>query len=103
SIRLPRQQPDPVAAIVGVVADLKTTRLDADPGPEVYIPYVQSPFVRMHDVVVKIAGNPLAMAPALRELVSSIDRTQPVYQVQTLEQALPAPISPPPLHPFPPG
>jgi putative ABC transport system permease protein len=94
SIRIPRQQPDPVAAIVGVVADLKTTRLDADPGPEVYIPYGQSPFVRMHDVVVKMAGNPSAMAPALRELVSTIDRTQPVYHVQTLEQALSDSISP---------
>ena len=94
SIRIPRQQFDPVAAIVGVVADLKTTRLDADAGPEVYIPYRQSPFVRMHDVAVKIAGNPAAMAPALRELVSTIDRTQPVYQIQTLEQALADSISP---------
>ena len=94
NIRIPRQQPDPIAAIVGVVADLKTTKLDADPGPEVYIPYRQSPFVRMHDVVVKIAGNPLAIAPSLRELVSKIDRTQPVYQVQTLEQALADSISP---------
>jgi putative ABC transport system permease protein len=94
SIRIPRQQPDPVAAIVGVVADLKTTKLDADPGPEVYIPYRQSPFVRMHDVVVKISGTPSAMAPALREIVSTIDRTQPVYQVQTLEQALADSISP---------
>ena len=93
-IRIPRQQPAPVAAIVGVVADLKTTRLDADPGLEVYIPYRQSPFLRMHDVVVKTAGNPLAMASALRESVSAIDRTQPVYHVQTLEQALADSISP---------
>ena len=54
SIRIPRQQPDPVAAIVGVVADLKASRLDADPGPEVYIPYRQSPFLRTHDMVVKM-------------------------------------------------
>jgi putative ABC transport system permease protein len=93
-IRIPRQQPAPEAAIVGVVADLKTTKLDADLGPEVYIPYRQSPFVRMHDVVVKIAGNPLAMAPAVRELVSGIDRTQPVYHIETLEQALADSISP---------
>ena len=93
-IRIPRQQPAPAAAIIGVVADLKTTKLDADPGPEVYIPYRQSPFVRMHDVVVKIAGNPLTIASALRELVSAIDRTQPVYHVETLEQALADSISP---------
>ena len=28
------------------------------------------------------------MAPAIRERVSGIDRTQPIYQVQTLEQTL---------------
>jgi hypothetical protein len=71
-----------------VVADLKTTKLDADPGPEVYIPYRQSPFVRMHDVVVKVAGNPLAMAPALGNWSPRSIGQQPVYQVQTLEQAL---------------
>ena len=102
SIRLPRQQPDPVAAIVGVVADLKTTRLDADPGPEVYIPYSQSPFVRMHDVVVKIAGNPLAMAPALRELVSTIDRTQPVFRCRPWSTRSPIHLAAP-LQPVPPG
>jgi len=93
-IRIPRQQPAPAAAIVGVVSDLKATKLDADAEPEVYIPYRQSNFVRMEDVVVKTAGNPVGMASALRELVSAIDRTQPVYHVETLEQALADSISP---------
>jgi len=93
-IRIPRQQSAPAAAIVGVVSDLKATKLDADAEPEVYVPYRQAIFVRMADVVVKTAGNPLGMAPALREQVSAIDRTQPVYHVQTLEQALADSISP---------
>ncbi|HEV3201820.1 MAG TPA: ABC transporter permease [Bryobacteraceae bacterium] len=93
-IRVPRQQPAAIAEIVGVVADLKATKLDADPEPEVYVPYRQSIFVRMADVVVKTAGNPLTMASVLREQVASIDRTQPVYHVETLEQALADSISP---------
>jgi putative ABC transport system permease protein len=93
-IRVPRQQQPSVAEIVGVVADLKATKLDADAEPEVYIPYRQSIFVRMADVVVKTSGSPLAMASALRESVAGIDRTQPVYHVETLEQALADSISP---------
>jgi putative ABC transport system permease protein len=97
-IRVPRPQPAPAEGtfgeIVGVVADLKATKLDADAEPEVYIPYRQSIFVRMADVVVKTGGNPLAMASTLRELVAGIDRTQPVYHVETLEQALADSISP---------
>jgi putative ABC transport system permease protein len=97
-VRVPRPQPAPAEGafgeIVGVVADLKATKLDADAEPEIYIPYRQSHFVRMNDLVVKTAGNPLAMAATLQELVSAIDRTQPVYHVETLEQALADSISP---------
>jgi putative ABC transport system permease protein len=93
-ILVPRLQSSPPTAIVGVVSDLKATKLDADVEPEVYVPYRQSIFVGRDDVLVKTAGNPLPMASALEELVSSIDRTQPVYHVQTLEQALADSISP---------
>ena len=93
-IRTPRQHSDPVAAIVGVVSDLRATKLDADAAPEVYVPYRQSIFVRMDDVVVKTAGKPLPMAQALRELVAGVDPTQPVYHIETLEQALADSISP---------
>ncbi len=80
------------AEIVGVVADLKTAKLDADPEPEVYIPYRQSPFLRSFDLLAKVSGTP--QAAALQELVASVDRTQPVYHVETLEQALSNSISP---------
>jgi len=81
-----------VAEIVGVVADMKTAKLDADPEPEVYIPYRQSPFLRSFDLLVKVSGTP--QAAALHELVANVDRTQPVYRVETLEQALSDSISP---------
>jgi putative ABC transport system permease protein len=94
-ILVPRSQAQPSpATIVGMVADLKAAKLDADAEPEVYTPYRESIFVRMGEIFVRTSGNPLAMAPALRELVSGVDRTQPVYHVQTLEQALADSISP---------
>jgi ABC-type antimicrobial peptide transport system permease subunit len=43
---------------------------------------------------VRSARDPLALAPALRKLISEIDPSQPVYNVQTLEQALSDSIAP---------
>ena len=36
----------------------------------------------------------MALAPAVRKLISGIDRTQPIYEFQTLEQALSSSIAP---------
>jgi putative ABC transport system permease protein len=80
--------------IVGVVADSKTWQLDAEPSPEVYIPYQLSPAGRSIRVVVRTSGDPKAVAPTIRNLVSAIDLTQPVYAFQTLEQALGDSIAP---------
>jgi putative ABC transport system permease protein len=82
------------ATIVGVVADLKYAKLDADPAPEVYVPYPQLPLFGSMDVVIRTAGDPRALAPDLRKLISGIDREQPVNQMTTLEQALADSIAP---------
>jgi putative ABC transport system permease protein len=93
-IRIPRQQPAPVATIVGVVGNLKYSKLDAEPEPETYIPYRQSPFLRSVDVVVRTARDPGGVAPALRKLISGVDARQPVFDLKTLEQALSESIAP---------
>ena len=84
----------PSSAIVGVVSDVKYSKLDAEPGPEVYFPYLQSFFNGASDVVVRTAGDPLEMAPAVRKLVADIDRSQPKFDMQTLEGTLARSIAP---------
>jgi putative ABC transport system permease protein len=82
--------------VVGVVANLKYSKLDAEPGPEIYRPYLQnlgSSRVTM-SVAVRMVGDPLWTAPAARKLISGIDPTQPVYDIQTLEHALVESIAP---------
>ncbi len=81
-------------AIVGVVADVKYRALDAAPAPEIYMPFERFPLVRSVKVVVRTAGDPKPAAPAIRKLIAEIDRTQPLYEVQTLEQALSDSIAP---------
>ncbi len=80
--------------IVGVVADLKYSKLDEDFRPEEYSPYRQAILLYDVNLVVRTASDPLALAPQLRKLVSQIDTTQPVYDLQTLEQSLAASIAP---------
>jgi putative ABC transport system permease protein len=85
--------PDP-ATVVGLVADLKYSQLDADPPAEIYLPYEQGPFFSGSSVAVRTAGDALVIAPAIRKLISGIDPTQPVYNMKTLEQALSDSIAP---------
>ena len=87
-------QHNTAATIVGVVGDLKYSKLDAPPQPEIYIPYRQSRFLVVMSVMVRTSSDASAMAPAIRNLVANIDRTQPVYEVRTLEQELAESIAP---------
>jgi putative ABC transport system permease protein len=82
------------ASIVGVVGDLKYSRLDAPAEPEVYIPYQLSSSLLGMTVMVRIVTSATAMVPALRNSIAGVDRTQPVTEVKTLEQALADSIAP---------
>jgi putative ABC transport system permease protein len=95
-IRMPGSSPgqEPLATIVGVVADMRYEKLDAHPAPETYIPYRQAVFVRSMDIMVRTPGDASAMAGIMRKLIADLDRTQPVYDVQTVEQALADSIAP---------
>jgi len=83
-----------LASIIGVVSDLKYSRLDAPAEPEVYIPYQLSTSLLGMTVMVRTATDATAMAPAIRDAIASVDRTQPVAAVKTLEQALADSIAP---------
>ncbi|HYL75227.1 MAG TPA: ABC transporter permease [Bryobacteraceae bacterium] len=83
-----------LSTIVGVAGDLKISRLDADPDPEVMIPYNQTSVFRRLDVLVRTPGKPAAILPDVRKAVQQLDPTQPPYGVTTLEGALTESIAP---------
>ena len=70
--------------------------MDADPDPEVLIPYKQIAFngLRRMDILVKAQGSPAAVLPEVRKLVLRLDPTQPPYAVTTLEGALAESVAP---------
>jgi putative ABC transport system permease protein len=80
--------------VVGVVADLKYSKLDAEAPAEVFIPYREAPMLLGADLAVRIAGDPMLIAPDLRKLISAIDPSQPAYDLKTLDQTLANSIAP---------
>src|SRR5205823_1146205 len=95
-LRMPGSSPtgEPLGTVVGVVADMRYAKLDAHPAPETYIPYRQAIFVRSMDIMVRTPGDASAMAGTIRKLIADLDRTQTVYDAQTVEQALAGSIAP---------
>jgi hypothetical protein len=65
-----------VRDVVAVVNDVKHRSLDADAGLEAYIPMGQAPtFFQAYDLVVR-SGDPIALVPAVRDAIWSVDPNQ---------------------------
>ena len=71
--------------IVGVVGDVKATPVAAAAEPAIYIALSQSPAFRMR-LAVRTEGNPQAMLPMIRRVVTSIDPELPVFDVKPLDE-----------------
>jgi putative ABC transport system permease protein len=80
----------PWVTIVGVVASARQMGLDLAGRAEMYFPSTQAfgaeGFFTPRDLAVKVSGNPLDLAAAVRAAVWSVDRNQPIADVQPLER-----------------
>jgi putative ABC transport system permease protein len=73
------------STIVGVVGDVHLHGLDRVTQASVYWPYPELAYSSM-TFAVRARGNPLALAGAIRAQVASIDPSEPVAEVGTMEQ-----------------
>ena len=73
--------------IVGVAADTRQTGIAAQTKPEIYVSSDQSPYSQM-SLALRTDGDPMSLAPAVREIVASIDKNVPVYGVETMDASL---------------
>ena len=76
--------PDRWREIVGVVRDVKHFSLDTDAPPTMYYPMRQAP-ARGMDLVVRTSGEPLSMAPVLRQQVWVGDRNLAIANLGTMK------------------
>jgi predicted permease len=80
----------PYMTVVGVVGDFRSRGYDDTPEPTLYFPHTQAGrnayyTPRDMSVLIRVTGDPTAIAPSLRSIVRSLDRTVPVSQIRTLE------------------
>jgi hypothetical protein len=81
--------------IVGVVRDVRYRGARIEPIPQIFVPsrqnpyrtlpYVQSPAIAL---VVRTAAKPATMIPAVQAAIWAVDKDQPVWNLQPMDQAL---------------
>jgi putative ABC transport system permease protein len=82
----------PWFTVAGVVNDTRYTALDSALRPQVYVHFRRDPTQQMW-VVLRTAGDPLALAAAARAAVHEIDPDQPVGRVRAMADVVAASVS----------
>ena len=77
--------------IVGIVHDFAFASLDGETAPELYYPWQRSPTTPSVVVAVRM---PASIVSVVRDAVEDLDRTQPVYRFQSLEESLAESVAP---------
>ncbi|HWN11673.1 MAG TPA: ABC transporter permease [Pyrinomonadaceae bacterium] len=89
--RIQFEEDAPWITIVGVVADVRQMGLDIPVKAEMYLPYRQvKGFVgyKPRDLVIRAAGDPQQLAPAVRREIHAVDSDQPVSNIATMAEVI---------------
>jgi putative ABC transport system permease protein len=78
----PNQTP---AEIVGIAGDVRHGGLTVAPAPTVYLLHAQSPGY-ITSLVVRTAGNPGAQIPAIRRAIQTVDPSQAISSISTMDE-----------------
>jgi putative ABC transport system permease protein len=75
--------------VVGVVGNVRHRGLDATSTLQWYVPERQWSFSDNQEIlIVRAAGDPAALAASVRRVVASIDPTQPIIKMATMDQII---------------
>ena len=86
TIRLNSAEGPPVE-IVGLVGDGKYRNLEERPLPYLFLPLRQN-YTGNATLVIRSAGDPLALLPAVRKAIHRADPEMPAFDAKTLEQLI---------------
>jgi len=96
------EEPGP-RTIVGIVADANEFGPSSRPQPRLYLPHRQhvrdylggNAFAHLAKrLIMRTAGDPLAMTKVVRRVVGEVDRTQVVNKIQSMDQIMAEQVSP---------
>jgi putative ABC transport system permease protein len=85
---------DIAGEIIGVVADVKQRDLASQPTPSTYVGYGTFP-QNAESFLVRTQADPAAVTRAIRQNMRELDANVPVYDVQTMAQALSSSVAQP--------
>jgi predicted permease len=77
-----------IFSVVGVAGNTKHQFINERPEPMVYLSFFQGAFGTT--VVIRTAGDPNAMAPALEDTIHQVDHRIPVFDVRSLRETIQA-------------
>lgn len=75
----------PVVTIVGIARDIRQSQLTTPPDPCLFMPNDQAPFP-FTALVVRSAGDPRALIPAVREQIREVDSDQGISKINTMTE-----------------
>src|SRR5262249_19085585 len=75
------------AEVIGIVGDQRERGLDQDPTLTVYLPYYAAGVTPIH-FVVQTAGDPMAVIPWLRSVLSGIDPDLPLSDIESVDSVV---------------
>jgi len=78
----------PFATIVGIVADFRNNGATRPARPEIYMPVRQQTDWNQLFLLIRGDGAAASLLPSVRGAVVALDPEQPVYLIQTLEEAM---------------
>jgi putative ABC transport system permease protein len=88
-----QQQDSPWFTVIGVVGDVRQNGLDVAVDPEMHVDAdqaTQGPFFWPQHLVVRTAGEPLALGGAVRNAVWDVDPDQPVSRIRSMGEVFDA-------------
>ena len=80
--------------IIGIVGNVKSQRLDVEDRTEYYIPDTQLNFGSM-TVCLRTSVEPHSVSSSVRNVVASMDRDLPIYDIKTMDEYLAATLTTP--------
>jgi putative ABC transport system permease protein len=80
----------PARTVIGVTGNIRHSGLDAKTTMQWYVPERQFDADNQEVLIVRTVGDPVALAPAVRRTIASIDPTQPIVKIATMEDVVAA-------------
>jgi putative ABC transport system permease protein len=84
---------EPWRVVIGVAGDVMAQGPDSGFHPELYIPYMQAPWLARVFLAIHTRSDPPAMTAAVRGEIAQLDKNLPVSEIKTLAQVAGEPVA----------